>query len=160
MSGSAAGGPAVTVRPAGPDDVRTLFDWANHPESLSASINTKDPIPWEAHCQWYKDRLSAKESVILIAETDNKPCGQARLDRAGKDATVSIYVAPCARGSGIALALRDALEDQAVARWPVKRLLARVKADNVRSCRLFAKAGYGRVRVATDHLLHTKRIAR
>ena len=76
-----------------------------------------------------------------------------RLERRGDALEVDIFVAVEGRGRGIALAMLDAVQVKAAARWPNCDLLARVKPENWASRHLFAKAGYGKTLVESNHLV-------
>ena len=146
----------VELRPATKDDAARLLDWVNQPDSLANKLKTRGPIAKEAHCAWFRERQASADCEIWIAERDGVAIGQVRLDRCGADLEVDIYVDQSARGRGAALAMLDAARTCAGAQWPGHTLVARIKPDNWASRRLFAKAGYGNVTVAPDHLIYRR----
>ena len=84
---------------------------------------------------------------------DGEPIGQVRLEQRGDALEVDIFVAAKSRGRRVALAMLDAVQVKAAAQWPNLDLLARVKPENWASRHLFAKAGYGKTLVESDHLV-------
>ena len=61
-----------------------------------------------------------------------------------------------ARGGGIAAMALEAARSEAAGLWPGIPLVARIKPENMASRRLFARAGYGRVTVAPDHMIYRR----
>jgi spore coat polysaccharide biosynthesis protein SpsF len=156
LADHAAAGPAaaVSLRPARAADAKLLHEWVNRPESLAAKLKTTQAIPWERHLQWFESRLASPSCGIWIAESGGRPVGQVRAERDGESRfAVDIFVIPEARGTGVALAMLEALAAACAQRWPGAPLVARIKPDNWASRRLFAKAGYGGMTVNPDHLI-------
>lgn len=143
----------IVLRPATEADARLLFAWVNEPDSLSASLKTRGPIPWDRHLAWLKERLHDPHSLLCIAEEQGRPIGQIRLQDAGEGPEVSLYVAVGFRGRGAARdMLRQALA-RASRRWPDRPVTARVKPSNHMSARLFEHAGFRLVEQHHDQLL-------
>jgi len=143
----------VALRPATAVDSGLLFDWVNRPDSLAVSLKTGGPVGRDNHEAWFAARLADPDTGIWIAERDDVPVGQVRLQRRGVALEVSIYVDGAARGEGAAARMLDLARAEAGKRWPGVPLLARVKPDNAASRRLFTRAGYGRMVVARDHII-------
>jgi len=140
--GEAACAPeAARLRPATLDDAERLFRWRCDPATHRYSFGA--PPSWDDHLGWLRDRLADTRSDLRILLAGDRPAGTVRLDRRDRRAwgplcEVSITIAPDCRGRGLgkaALALVRRLEPA----WP---LIARVKADNRASRRLFLAAGY------------------
>ena len=146
----------MLVRLAREDDARILFDWANRPDSLAASLRTTVSIDWDTHAAWFARRVQNPDVVLLIAEHDGVPAGQARAERETTHAIVAIYVEPAHRLSGIAHHLLDVLRAEAVSRWPGVRLIACIRHDNPESVNLFERAGYRLVADKSDHTVHER----
>lgn len=129
---------ALTFRRAVASDARLLFDWVNASDSLSQKERTRGPIAWNDHCAWLDARLADPATQIYLLELEGRPVGQVRLQAAGGEHVVDIYVVPAERKRGVAA--------RAIARVlqaaTLPSVVARVKAGNAASMRLFAGAGF------------------
>jgi RimJ/RimL family protein N-acetyltransferase len=129
---------SITLRRATAADARLLFDWVNAPDALAQKERTQGPIAWQEHTAWLDRRLADPGTALVIAEQAGQPIGQVRLERRDDVHLVDIYVVPAARRSGVAhTVLALSLE-----RAGVGAAVARVKADNTASRRLFEAAGF------------------
>jgi len=135
------------------EDARTLFAWVNSPDSLAASLRTKAPIPWEQHVVWMEERLHDPNTLLLIAEENEKPIGHVRFQDTGEGPEVSIFLASEHRRGGLALEMLRTAMQQAVSRWADTPFLARIKTANAASRGLFESVGFRLARTAEDHLL-------
>jgi RimJ/RimL family protein N-acetyltransferase len=146
----------VALRPARESDADLLLAWVNQSDSLAAKLKTTTPIPRETHIAWLRKRLVSPECAIWVAERVGAPVGQMRAERGEDGLEVDIFVAPEARGNGIALAMLGMLAVRCAERWPGAPLIARIKPDNLASRRLFVRAGYAEAGPAPDHLVFRK----
>lgn len=163
LGGGMAADETIELRPVRESDADLLLEWVNRPESLAGKIKTRSPISRETHCAWLRGRLASPDAGIWIAERDGEPVGQVRAERSGTggDALeVDIFVIPEARGRGAGLAMLERLAEACAERWPGALLVARIRPDNWTSRRLFARAGFGEVTVAPDHLIYRRRAGR
>ncbi len=129
---------ALTLRPATASDAQLLFEWVNAPDCLSQKERTRGPISWNDHCAWLNARLADPSTQIYVLQVDGKAVGQVRLEAAQGEYFIDIYVVPAARKRGVAKqAVADVLR---IAKPP--SVVARVKAGNAASQRLFANAGF------------------
>lgn len=145
--------PAIRLRPATASDCDLLFEWVNRPDSLASSLVTQEPVSRAVHEAWFAARLHSADAGVWIALAQGgKPVGQVRLEQRDGALDVSLYVEPHARGQGTATAMLAAVRAEAARRWPALPLRARIKPDNWSSRRLFARAGYGRMVAAADHI--------
>lgn len=136
-------GQLVTVRPAGTDDARLLFDWANETGVRTASFQSK-PIIWEDHEKWFARKLAGPDCELLIGLShEGDPIGMVRFDlNAENVAVVSISVDSQFRGYGFgSIMLCRAMAWLEESR-SVTRYIAMVKVDNGASTRLFEKCGF------------------
>ena len=115
-----------------------MFDWVNAQDSLSQKERTRGPIAWRDHCAWLDERLADPATEIYLLELEGKPVGQVRLQQAGGEHAVDIYVVPAARKRGVAARAIAHVLKQAT----LPSVVARVKAGNAASRRLFAAAGF------------------
>lgn len=147
----------LTLRPARADDCRPVWEWANEPATRAASFSS-EPIPWEDHVRWFTTRLADPNTLFYIAlNAEAAPLGSVRYQVDGREAIISISLAPDQRGRGygshiIRLASRQVFENTAV-----NVIHAYVKPENIASARAFVKAGFsdgGAARVREQPALH------
>lgn len=145
-----------TIRAAVPGDSRCMFRWANQPDSLAASLQTRNRISPEEHQRWFAERLSDPNSRIWIIELAGKAVGQIRIQDKGYGPEIAIYVDAGARRQGIA---GDALEQAlqvAPSLWRNAAVIARVLTDNKRSKRFFLQHGFTLDRESGDHDVYVR----
>lgn len=130
----------VAVRPAAVEDGDDLLAWRNDPVTRSGSF-TSDPIMPDEHRAWLAGALGDPARMLLVGELGESPVGVVRLDREGDRATISVTVAPAARGRGLAATLIRAGLERAAAEGIV-RVDAFIRPDNQASLRAFAAAGF------------------
>jgi len=143
----------LSIRPVVSSDADLLFDWVNRPDSLAASLRTEQPVQRPEHDRWFAARLNDDDAAIFVAEDDDGPVGQVRLQHTDGGTEVSIYVAEHGRRRGVAMELLTHGRQQAKRRWPGSRLIARVKSENAASRQLFERAGYRLQQDIGDHLV-------
>lgn len=153
LNGASTEIPNIELRPAEFKDAVLLFEWVNRPESLAAKLRTEGPVSLESHLEWLNERLTDRDTGIWIASLNNQEVGQVRLQRRIEALDVDIFVDQSYRGRELAVLMLEAARREAAHLWPGTPLRASIKPDNWASRRLFAKAGYGRMLVAPDHLV-------
>jgi RimJ/RimL family protein N-acetyltransferase len=135
-------GVLLTLRPAGREDCRLLWEWANDPTVREWAFHP-EPIPWDVHVAWFAERLSdARSTIYIAAAPDGGEVGQTRFEDRGRAAEVSVSVAESARGRGWGAALVDASVRRYFAESDVDRIVARVLPGNERSAAIFAAADF------------------
>ncbi len=152
--GSAVRQAQFFLRPAAPDDVMLLFDWANRADSIATSLKTAAPIALPHHLAWFRQCLADEDTRIWIVDTPSGPAGQVRLQDSPNGAEVSIYIAAQHRGFGIAKAVLTDVAKYCRGWREHGRLLARVRRDNPVSSKLFEAVGFRLVEARTDHYLY------
>lgn len=136
--------PAVEVRPATSADAALLLTWANDPDTRAASFHPARIEPDE-HAAWLAETLTRPTRRLFIGLLDGEPVGQIRLDATDPGAAeLGISVAPERRRRGIgarllAAGIETGRRDRALG---VDRFVARVRAGNQPSMRLFERAGF------------------
>lgn len=137
----------ISIRSAVHTDSQLLFNWRNDEATRSASLNTA-VINFEDHAEWFDRALSNRDIFIFIAEclgNEDEQIGTTRfeIDEKSSSATVSINLAPGARGLGLSGEILEGsmVKFQELVTTPI-RLHAQVRVDNLASLRLFAKAGF------------------
>ncbi len=143
----------TTFRPVTYADANTLFDWVNSLDSRAVSLQSTEPVPWQHHMSWLNERLEDPDTAMWIAEENNSPLGQVRLQCGEHGLEVSIFVATNARQRGLGRYMLKQARDRAAERWPNRALVARVKPDNGASLRLFESAGYVVRENKSDHVV-------
>lgn len=135
----------IRLRQCRRDDCRLLWEWANDPVTRRFAFHP-DPISWETHQRWFRDKMADDDALIFIGEhRDGRPLGQVRFDAAGDgEAVVSISVAPESRSGGFGwLLLRRAIH---AVFDHVDVIRAYVKPANKPSMRLFESLQFNRLR--------------
>ena len=135
----------LRLRRATSDDCRRYWEWVNEPGVRDASFSGA-AIGWDEHVAWFAARLDDPRSVLRVVEDDERgPVGQVRLDgRSASEAEIDISIAPEHRGQRFGVdALRLVCAEAPSGRWPL--IVARVKAGNAASIRMFERAGFQRV---------------
>lgn len=132
----------VRLRPAALIDVERIFRWQIHASTRLHSFNPAPPT-WEEHVRWLWARLVDPSCRLCVILMDDRPAGTIRLDRRqrpawGEVAEISIALDPDVRGQGIGTAALAEARRLA----PEAALIARVKAKNEASRRLFIGSGY------------------
>ncbi len=132
----------ITIRLADYDDCGIIWTWANDPEVRSSSFS-KNPIEWYEHKEWYKNKLTEKNSYIFIATLDNKiPLGMVRFDLDANKATISIIISKEFRGQGFGSNIIEYGSNELFNITGIKEINAYIKSNNKNSIRAFKNAGY------------------
>jgi UDP-2,4-diacetamido-2,4,6-trideoxy-beta-L-altropyranose hydrolase len=141
----------LRLRSATLEDARLLHLWANEPLARQMSFSA-DSIPWGNHLKWLSHRLGSNDCRLSIGlDLRNNPVGQVRLDREGHTATLSISIAPEARGQGYASILARMASQQALADGWCSEVHAWVKPENAASIKAFERAGFSPKEPQTPH---------
>jgi UDP-2,4-diacetamido-2,4,6-trideoxy-beta-L-altropyranose hydrolase len=132
----------IRLRPADANDMRRVWEWSNEPGVRAVSFNS-DPIPWITHEQWFTAKLADPAVLFLIAEDETgQPVGQLRFDFRVQIATISLSLAPEARGRGLGAELITQASGSVFASGRAMLIEAFIKPNNAGSIRAFEKAGY------------------
>lgn len=134
---------ALNLRRVRPADCRLIWEWSNAPEVRAASFST-EPIPWESHQQWFTAKLQDPGCYFfIILGPEQQPLGQIRFETVGEaQATVSISLAPEARGQGWGAAALRLAAREVFQTTPLRVIHAYIKPDNARSLKAFRTAGF------------------
>jgi|SoiMethySBSTD1v2_1073268.scaffolds.fasta_scaffold09315_4 UDP-2,4-diacetamido-2,4,6-trideoxy-beta-L-altropyranose hydrolase len=132
----------LRLRAALPADCARMHEWRNA-EVTRRFASDPAPIAFATHARWFERTLNDPRSALLVAECATGPVGVLRYDFEHGIATVSVYLVPGTQGRGAGTSLL-----QAGTRWlrdhhpEIRRIRARVKADNLASLGAFSKAGF------------------
>lgn len=130
------------LRKATEKDMDLLFQWANDPIVRTNSFTT-EPIPYQEHCEWYKKLLTRTDCHQYIYMQGRENVGQVRIIINGNEAEISYSICREKRCMGHGKRLIQLLGRQVKIEFPdVKKLTAKVKADNIASRQAFLDVGY------------------
>lgn len=132
----------VRLREATMDDMDLVFEWANDPEGRKNSFHT-EPIPYDTHCNWYKNKMDSKDSNIYIYCEENRPAGQIRVDMEGQKAVISYFIEKNSRNRGHGKRIIQLLKEKVIHEYPqITELVAEVKKENYPSQKIFEDLGF------------------
>jgi UDP-2,4-diacetamido-2,4,6-trideoxy-beta-L-altropyranose hydrolase len=138
-------GDPVRLRRAKAGDCQLLWQWANDHEARDNSF-AQAPISWDAHVRWFTDKLYDPRSTLFIGVDQNDtPMGRIRFDTTGRTAQVSLTIDSQYRGKGLAIALIERGVGYMFRHTWVEEIHAIIKPANVRSIKVFEKAGFKKV---------------
>jgi len=123
-------------------DLELFFDWANDTAVRKNAISS-DPIEFEGHTRWFKQKLEDKDTYIYILKADHQPVGQIRFELEEKEAVIGYSIAKESRGRGFGTVLVEFGLDKL--KRECNRFLkykAVVKAHNIASWKVFEKLGF------------------
>jgi RimJ/RimL family protein N-acetyltransferase len=132
------------LRPAGPSDIRRLFDLRNDPLTVSVSSSRRE-VSWEEHESWFQSVIGNPRHLIYVVNVEHSvPVGTVRLEWKSEDtAVISIALAPSHTGRGLGPRAIDEACREAFDHWPaVSRILAHIRIENRRSIAAFSRSGF------------------
>src|SRR5438132_12167694 len=150
---------AVVLRPASREDAELLFTWANDPDVRRVSFSTA-PIPWEEHVDWLEARLRDPDALVFVALSEGASVGTVRFELRGDRATISVALAPHARGRGLGQQTVAAGVEEVLRATSVSVVNAVVKDGNAASKQAFLAAGFsvdGRMSVGGEPAIRLTR---
>jgi UDP-2,4-diacetamido-2,4,6-trideoxy-beta-L-altropyranose hydrolase len=123
-------------------DFQLLWEWANDTATRANSFDSA-PIPWDHHKVWCHTKLRDPECRLWIASTSEiGKIGVVRFDGHDSEATISITLAPQARGKGYAKRIIRSACERMFALSRVALIRALIKPENKASVRAFESAGF------------------
>lgn len=125
-------------------DAGLLLDWRNDPLARAMSFDSS-AVSWHDHVRWLEKQLADDRVHLLIGTADEVPVGQVRLDLRGEVGVVSYSVDAALRGAGFGEALVRTAVRSCVAP-PQAGFIARVKAENAASRKIFQRLGWNEMR--------------
>lgn len=134
----------VRIRDASEEDAHRAWLWRNDPDTRAAS-QTREPIAWKDHLDWWLRALASANRLLMVAEADGQPAAILRFDRTGEGREVSINLHPAARGSGLGRTILAAGVAELEAREGPQPFLAVIHASNPASRRVFEALGFRRI---------------
>lgn len=132
----------VKFRQVCEEDCRLVWEWANDSDTRAVSFST-DPISWEDHVRWFAEKMNDAEYVFfIILSFDDEPVGQVRYAVNGREAFISMSIAPKFRGRGYASRSIRMTAEELFRRADVSGIKAHIKPENSRSIQAFTRAGF------------------
>lgn len=132
----------VTVREANDTDAKLYFEWANDTVVRQMAFHT-EPITWENHLAWFKRKVIADNSLLLVCYQKDEPVGQVRFDLSNNGkAEIDISIANVHRGKGLGKAMLNAAIDYAHNMRGINSFVSEVKNENHPSHRMFLATGF------------------
>lgn len=128
---------------ANQNDLLLYFNWANDSTVRKNAINQK-PITLENHESWYKNQLEDSESYLfkLIDDLD-APIGQIRFNIKDNQGLIDYSIDKLHRGKGYGkLIIKEGLKKLFETRNKDLEVVAKVKFENIASCKIFEKLGF------------------
>lgn len=142
----------IYLRFAEYDDSKDIFTWRNDELTRKSSFNT-DEINIKDHERWFKESLAnPNRTIFIIVDAQCNKLGQIRFDRKGESAEVAITINPKYRNQGIgSFGLTKAAQCYSN-KFFVKRLVGKVKTNNIASLKTFEKAGFKIYKTFEDYI--------
>jgi spore coat polysaccharide biosynthesis predicted glycosyltransferase SpsG/RimJ/RimL family protein N-acetyltransferase len=131
----------LDLRRAEPGDAELLWAWANDPLTRAQSFSS-EPIPWETHLAWFRERCEDPAHALFVAGDRGGPVGLVRFAPAGSDLEIAVVVAPERRGQHLAAPLIDAGVRRVARERGPATVVARIKVGNTASQRAFRAADF------------------
>jgi spore coat polysaccharide biosynthesis protein SpsF len=131
----------VALRPVMPGDETLLLDLRNDEDAIGWSRSGR-PVEASEHAAWFARLLSDPAARAWVLEGDGARVGAVRVDVDDAVGTVSISVAPDARGRGVGTAGVRGLMQALRADHQVHTLAADIHRDHETSLRLFGRLGF------------------
>lgn len=132
----------LDLQPASESDFEVLWQWANDPVTRANSFDPS-PIPCDQHKGWCHAKLADPHCYLwMVVDEIFGRMGVVRFDCAGSVATISISLAPQARGKGYGRKIITAACQQLFQSSGVEVVRALTKPQNKASIHAFERAGF------------------
>lgn len=123
------------------EDAELLLRWRNDPVTRQNSINTSE-LALADHLTWLQKVLANPKRQLLVAMVDQRPVGTIRADQDIDDSIqLSWTIAPDERGHGFGQGMVKAATKLFAGS---KRLVAKIKSDNIASLKIVQSLGFTR----------------
>ena len=140
-------GEGLRLRKARESDCKLLWEWVNDPD-VRLSAFSSEPIPWDIHVRWFRERLEKWNPFLFIALDDQDvPLGQIRFDIDQSKAKIDVSIDKGKRGLGCGPTLIEKGVQEIFRKTLIKEVHAFVKVSNESSIRAFEKAKFERMGV-------------
>lgn len=147
---------SIHLRPAASADAAFVLALRNDPDAVRFS-GTGETVDVATHAEWFAERLSDPSGRIWIAHLRGESLGMVRIAVRAAVATVSLAIAPFARGRGLGRCVLAELDRVLLADQQVCTLRAEIRRENPASIRTFERAGYTLADESDDFLVLARR---
>ncbi|GGG80088.1 hypothetical protein GCM10007415_10570 [Parapedobacter pyrenivorans] len=132
----------VSIRRAVESDASVTHEWANDEASRQNSFSS-EPIPLEAHCNWWTAKMNDPNAFYFVGEIGGSPASIIRFDKkkGGTNFIIGINMAPKFRGQGLSHQFLTAACHE-VFKANDSSIEAYIKPKNLPSIKSFEKAGF------------------
>ena len=132
----------ITFKRIQENDCDLLFKWVNDESVRKNSFNSR-PITYEDHKKWFNNKLKSNNSLIYICYINGNAVGQIRIDIEEEIGFIDYSIDDNYRGKGYGTQLLiKVLEELVYSSIKIKKIIGRVKYENIASQRAFEKSGY------------------
>jgi len=130
----------INYRRADKKDIDIIFNLANDEKARANSFHS-GKIKYEEHQKWFLNKITDKNSLLIIAELDNSVVGLIRYDNEINHSIVGLNISPIFRGKKLSARLlkESASKFSSKINFPIHAL---IKETNIPSIKAFEKAGY------------------
>lgn len=130
------------LRSAERQDADLLFQWVNEELVRKNSFSTED-ISYDEHIRWYEGILARNDIKEYIYVIDDVPVGRVRITVTGEEAEISYSICVEKRCMGYGKEMLILLQKAVTKDFPqIRRLVAKVKLENIASQKTLADVGY------------------
>lgn len=131
----------IQIRKVSEEDADQLWKLANEAGVRRNSFNS-DPIPYDKHIKWFREKLKSTNSVIYVLEVSGILLAQVRYDRKDDFAEIDYAVIPSFREKGFGTKILLMTWEMACRELGVRQVRGVVKEDNKASIFSFFNAGF------------------
>lgn len=130
------------LRLAARQDLDVLYQWVNE-ASVRRNAFSRDIISYEEHKKWFESIMRRTDVRQYIYICDEIPIGQIRVNIWGEKAEIDYSICIEKRGMGYGERMVAQLMQRVKNDFPhVKKLVAKVKTENIVSQKVFLKNGF------------------
>ena len=130
------------LRKATIEDMDLLFEWVNEEEVRRNAFSTAK-IKYEEHVDWFNRIISREDVAQYIYVHDNIPVGQVRINITNCVGEIDYSVIAEKRAQGHGARILKLLCNKVKDDYPyIKKLVGKVKSNNVASQKAFLNSGY------------------
>jgi UDP-2,4-diacetamido-2,4,6-trideoxy-beta-L-altropyranose hydrolase len=132
----------LTLRDVTDLDCELIWHWANDGETRKVSYS-QAYIAWDEHVSWFDSVRRQEDHRFYVADNGNKrPVGQIRFVLDGKDAVVSLSVAPESRRRGYGKEILVKAAKKLFNETDIEQISAYIKSEHIVSLRVFQEARF------------------
>lgn len=132
----------IYLRDVTEQDRDLLFQWANDEAVRKNSFSSKE-ITQEEHGRWFDKMMQNENCIQWILQAEDEPVGQIRITVNGETAEIGYSICLTRRGEGFGKLMLKLVMEHVRAEFPtIRKLVAKVKPENIASRKAFEDNGY------------------